>query len=111
MTRETGVPSTADFPPEWSEPASEEQRAKWRSVTIGDRAPGQKKTDPNYIRPMVKPKWEGQPVKEKRGQFEVPLVHAHSPSQPITNKQYDNNRAGYDKARDRLRKDPAVFKN
>lgn len=61
---------------------------------------------------MQQPTWEGSKVYEDRpGGFRIPMVHAHSPSQPVTAKQYANNRGGYDEQRKRLKNDPKIFKD
>ena len=104
--------SASKWPEEWAEPASAEDKERWTSITIGGRAPGQSRTDPNHMRPMQQPVWEGTPVVEKRpGGFEIPMVHADKPDQKITAKQYANNRGGYEQQRQRLKSDPHLFKD
>lgn len=61
---------------------------------------------------MQQPVWEkGKVYEERPGGFRVPMVHASSPSQPVTVKQYQNNRHGYDEQRKRLKSDPNIFKD
>ena len=101
-----------DLPADWYEPISEQRKQAWRSVSLDGRAPHNSLTDPNHIRPMQKPVWEGTPVIEKRpGGFEIPLVHDSAPDQPITAKQYANKRGHYDQMRKRIRTDPTIFKD
>lgn len=89
------------------EETKEERKARWGSITIGGRSPGLKPTDPNHIRPMQVGQWEKGKVYEQRpGGFRIPMVHNHATEAPVTQKQYADNRAGYDKQRDQLRNDP-----
>ena len=60
---------------------------------------------------MQQPVWEKGKVYENRpGGFRIPMVHANATSEPVTVKQYANNRGGFEKQRDRLRNDPTIFK-
>lgn len=79
----------------------EERRARWRSITIGDRAAGNTLTDPKHIRPVKQPVWEGTPVKDHRG---VPYIHPSGSK--ITAKQFANNRSGYENQIKDLRNAP-----
>lgn len=90
----------------------EQRRERWRSITIGGRRPGGSRSNPDAIRPMQQPKWEGTKVYDERpGGFKVPLVHDSNPTQPVTAKQYQNRRGHYDEYRKRLRNDPNIFNN
>ena len=96
ITRRSGVSGTSR-----EDETPEERKARWRSITIGDRAPGNKLTDPNHIRPVVQPTWEGTPVKDHRG---VPYIHPNGDN--ITAKQFANNRGNYEAKIRELRNAP-----
>ena len=82
----------------------EERRERWRSITIGGRGPALKPTNPNAVRPMDNPVWEGTPVKDHRG---VPYVHASNPDLPVTAKQFADRRGHYENQIKDLRNAPA----
>lgn len=104
----TGIGGTVSEPEE----TPEQRRERYRSLTLGGRRVNARRPAGPYVpRPMQDPSWEkGKVYEERPGGFRVPLVHEHSPSQPITQKQYANRRHHYEQARDRLRHDPTVFR-
>jgi hypothetical protein len=95
-----------------AEETPEERKARWRSITIGGRAPGQGAATNSKPRPVEQPVWEGTKVTEKRpGGFEIPFVHADKPSNPVTAKQMQNKRGHYEAQIKRLKNDPSVFRD
>ena len=95
-----------------AEETPEERKARWRSIALGGRAAGQSVATNSRPRPIQQPVWEGTKVTEKRpGGFEIPLVHADNPSNPVTAKQMQNRRGHYERQLDRLKNDPTVFRD
>ena len=110
-TRTSGENGTVpDWPEGWDEPASESDKDRWRSITIGERAAGNTIATNSKPRPVKQPVWEkGKVYEDRPGGFRVPMVHA-SNGTPVTVKQYQNNRGGFDQQRKRLKSDPNIFK-